>query len=142
VFKVHVHISNLAAQTGASLFLQEHSPPYHHLFPPPPSTRQSWIYNKTEGLSPQDLTASLDITHLLAESLDGLEKDWKVIETMHGFARWRLNLGAMKMKGLGGVWDVLGMEKEDKIWILERKGWSDRTPRIGYLDLSLAHALM
>ncbi|KAG2071808.1 hypothetical protein BDR04DRAFT_1097815 [Suillus decipiens] len=62
---VQVHISNLAAQTGASLFLQSHSPPYIPSMTAPATN--DWVY-KTESLSPHDLTTSTPFTHLIAES--------------------------------------------------------------------------
>ncbi|KAI0787329.1 hypothetical protein C8Q74DRAFT_1455380 [Fomes fomentarius] len=63
---VHVHICNLAAQTGASRFLHNNAPPFlpslnsiHHT---------SWVYDKTENLTLDDLTRSEEITHLIVEA--------------------------------------------------------------------------
>ncbi|THH15124.1 hypothetical protein EUX98_g9512, partial [Antrodiella citrinella] len=66
---VYVHLSNLAAQTGASLFLQTHTPPYilstDHDF-----RQHTWTYDKSENLTVEALTASSAITHLIAECPD------------------------------------------------------------------------
>ncbi|KAH7920957.1 glycosyltransferase family 22 protein [Leucogyrophana mollusca] len=117
---VHVHISNLAAQTGASLFLQVHSPPQ----PSPISAH--WIYNKTEALSHETLTASTDITHLIAESPEA-GGGWIVAESVSGFSRWKLNVpsggikGALK-KPLHEWLDLVEMDTSEQLWILERAG--------------------
>jgi len=122
---VHVHISNLAAQTGASLFLQDHSPPYFPSIPPPATG--DWIYNKTESLSPCELTDSAFVTHLIAESpveFIGTGR-WKLVGSVQGFSRWRLNLPRGGIATLVEVplhqWlSVLAMETSDKVYILER----------------------
>ena len=66
---VHVHISNLAAQTGASLFLHTRAPPSLAILSPngtqPAAT---WVYDKTENLSVDALTRAKDVTHLIAEA--------------------------------------------------------------------------
>ncbi|PCH42136.1 glycosyltransferase family 22 protein [Wolfiporia cocos MD-104 SS10] len=91
---VHVHISNLAAQTGASLFLQTHAPPYFPGLSIEPPTHV-WMYNKTEHLSPQLLSASREITHIIAEAdsaaLYGPE--WTPIGSILGFDRWQFRPG-------------------------------------------------
>ncbi|KAI0280292.1 GPI mannosyltransferase [Russula aff. rugulosa BPL654] len=71
---VHVHIGNLAAQSGASLFLHTHSPPYRpHLgiVPPSISAAHPWIYNKTEeNLTSADIAYDSSFTHAIAEDTD------------------------------------------------------------------------
>jgi alpha-1,6-mannosyltransferase len=132
---VHVHISNLAAQTGASLFLQIHAPPYPpiSLFPSPsPSLSPGkWTYNKTESISLHSLASSASITHLISESksFPKMEKAWRVAEggSVEGFERWVVDWDLIKGgKGevLSRVREVLKMMKEVKLWILERKGKS------------------
>lgn len=131
---VHVHISNLAAQTGASLFLQINSSPY------PPTSLVSapsnlkapleWTYDKTESLTPQSLTASGAITHLISESPlttipSKLQKQWQAVESVEGFDRWVVDWDLIKGKDkediLERLPDVLKMGKSEKLWILERK---------------------
>ncbi|KAI0683705.1 hypothetical protein BC835DRAFT_1469381, partial [Cytidiella melzeri] len=70
---MQVNISNLAAQTGASLFQQTHAPPY---FPDlgvrPPPLAYDWVYNKTEDVSPTSITTDCSITHAIVEIRDGI----------------------------------------------------------------------
>ncbi|KAG1743496.1 glycosyltransferase family 22 protein [Suillus lakei] len=122
---VHVHISNLAAQTGASLFLQSHSPPYISSMPAPATG--DWVYNKTESLSPHDLTTSTPLTHLIAESSVEFIRTgrWKLVDRVQGFSRWKWNL---PQGGIAKVLEVplhqwlsvLEMETHDQLYILER----------------------
>ncbi len=60
------HICNLAAETGASLFFHNNAPPFlprlngtHHT---------SWMYDKTDNVTLDDLTRSQEITHLIVEA--------------------------------------------------------------------------
>jgi alpha-1,6-mannosyltransferase len=122
----HIHICNLAAQTGASLFLQYNAPPYHPSFLKPEIYARSkfqippapWIYNKTEHMSVRDLTLSKQITHLISEvnpeSEEGLEmkRDWGLVTAVS--TRSRLVLSWRMLKG---DWPY---EHEDKLWIYER----------------------
>ncbi|KAG2145216.1 glycosyltransferase family 22 protein [Suillus clintonianus] len=122
---VHVHISNLAAQTGASLFLQSHSPPYI-----PSITALAtgdWVYNKTESLSLRDLTTSTSFTHLIAESSVEFIKTgrWKLVDSVQGFSRWKWSLPRGGIAKILEVplhqWlNVLQMETNDQLYILER----------------------
>ncbi|PPQ74041.1 hypothetical protein CVT24_012343 [Panaeolus cyanescens] len=127
---VHVHISNLAAQTGASLFLQLNAPPTHPSLPA--SFANPWVYNKTEGLTIQDLsstTSKTPFTHLIAEvdpSSDAiLRKHWQTVETIKGFDRWAINRDLLKRRDpvdlLTNLPRVLQFVESDKLWILERK---------------------
>ena len=77
--KIHVHISNFAAQTGVSRFIQLNS---------------NWIYNKTENLSPEELTF---FDHLMVESSDTdlvnyLLKTHKKISEVVAFSNYSMNL--------------------------------------------------
>ena len=94
-----VHICNLAAQTGASLFTQVHD---------------DWTYDKTEGLSLAKLTWSQTYTHLIAEPANP-PRGWRVAETFDGFAGWQTD-----WKTLGNVWDVVWMSKRTQLVIMER----------------------
>ncbi|KAI6025003.1 hypothetical protein PISMIDRAFT_90258 [Pisolithus microcarpus 441] len=127
---VHVHISNLAAQTGASLFLHEHAPPYI-LTGFGPAAGHGWIYNKTEDLTPSMLTSS-NFTHLISEYPDIGDSEWSAVVQIPSFQKWRLSekvVTALKRKkpwgiSLGEWMEVLHMEKMDGLWILERISWN------------------
>ncbi|KAF5393293.1 hypothetical protein D9757_000466 [Collybiopsis confluens] len=123
----HVHISNLAAQTGASLFLQVHTPPFAStsLFSSASLTDQlsmyPWtVYDKTENLTLDELSASRDVTHLISEwspfEMRSRMRIWRVAEVdsagdthanagnrgvISGFAGWKVNERALQSaKGL------------------------------------------
>lgn len=127
---VHLHISNLAAQTGASLFLQLNYRPVHTSFPP--LSANQWIYNKTEGLTTSDLSSlssSTPFTHLIAEvdpSSDPiLRKNWRTVETIKSFDYWGVNRDLVRsrdpVKVLNNLPQLLKLVESDKLWILERK---------------------
>ncbi|KAG8213349.1 hypothetical protein J3R82DRAFT_11835 [Butyriboletus roseoflavus] len=123
---VHVHISNLAAQTGASLFLHEHAPPF--LPSDPHASDPSWTYNKTESLTPSMISSS-SFTHLIAESPETAGEEWTVGEAILGFERWKVNPAVLSKLKTGKVWEirlaqwarVLEMETNEQLWILERR---------------------
>ncbi|KAJ3768450.1 alpha-1,6-mannosyltransferase subunit, partial [Lentinula raphanica] len=102
----HVHIANLAAQSGASLFLQEHAPPFppsslmfttmsttHNTHIPwyllptwvsSPNAPYTWtVYDKTENQTIDDLSRNTDITHLISETspveMRSRMRIWKVV---------------------------------------------------------------
>ncbi|KAF9001544.1 Alg9-like mannosyltransferase family-domain-containing protein [Cyathus striatus] len=122
---VHVHISNLAAQSGATLFTQLNAPPYPSYLPAPQS---NWMYDKTEGLTPVQLTASQAITHLISEVAHTEEKSlarsWKEVMPVPAFERWAVDWELLKgtRRGdlLSRVWEVLRCVVEERLWILER----------------------
>lgn len=128
-----MHISNLAAQTGASLFLQTRSPPEgRNLGVPPPLQEQHWVYNKTENLNPKSITAAKDITHVIAEchsgDMSGVSgtgfpvEHWKQVDVIRGFQRWAINPTILQnVDGLFHFWDVLVMVETDELAILERR---------------------
>ncbi|KAI0366186.1 hypothetical protein BV20DRAFT_972227 [Pilatotrama ljubarskyi] len=124
---VHVHISNLAAQTGASLFLHSHAPPFLPGMDVGHPT--DWVYNKTENLTMEDLAASRQITHLIAEipSLtDAAMQAWRPVAVIDGFDGWRLHTDvrqAFREGLLGGVKalvSVLEMRRTEKLVVLRR----------------------
>jgi len=122
----------LAAQTGASLFLQVHCPPYVHTSALPPSS--NWTYNKTESLTPSGLTFSPEITHLIVESDTDMEYfvtsgEWVLVDSVSGFEGWRMPRKDV-FRRIGKVveelnfWDLVPrMEKKNRLWIVERKSW-------------------
>ena len=118
----HVHISNLAAQTGASLFLQNHTPPYLMQLGVQPPKSQNWVYNKTENLTQRDITNTPHFTHVIAEAGDDAagftQSQWNVVENIQGFQRWIPNLEVLRG---ASIWELLKMEKKDKLVILKRK---------------------
>lgn len=111
-------MSNLAAQTGASLFTQVHT---------------TWVYNKTEHLHPAELTASPWFTHLVAEAPADAEyrdlygEGWRLVHTERAFVRWRFDRallsGMRKGVGIGRLGEVLSVQEEDVLWVLQRIGW-------------------
>jgi alpha-1,6-mannosyltransferase len=131
-FAVHVHISNLAAQTGATLFQHVHAPPYPTwLDIGYAETAGAWSYNKTENVTPSQLTANRQITHAIAEiepsqsanSFDGTgfpENSWKLTGVIDAFDRLSLDLQALKLD-FSRPWEMLKFLKSEKLAILERK---------------------
>jgi alpha-1,6-mannosyltransferase len=126
---VHVHIANLAAQGGASLFLHTHAPPYRPnlgILPPAISSAHPWVYNKTENLTPADVAFNSPFTHAIAESGDALPAGrWELVDVIDGFQGWKVRkdvLGLVRRRRLEGLLSVLEMKKEKKLWIFERRG--------------------
>ncbi|CAG8637864.1 12684_t:CDS:2, partial [Acaulospora colombiana] len=76
---VNLHVGNLAAQSGASLFLQEHSSPFLSLERNLVARPGNWTYDKTEHL--------LDLhpySHAIVESLE-MVPDWKIEGKVYAF---------------------------------------------------------
>ena len=122
---VHVHVSNLAAQTGASLFLQTHSTPYYSSLPTP-SSGLNWMYNKTENLTSFSQSR---FTHLIAEATNPVPRGWKKVDCIEGFDRWSLNPDVLLKRDTDtSDWGtllsvsrrILTRETSDKLCILER----------------------
>ena len=123
---VHVHISNLAAQTGASLFLQTHSAPYPP-FLPSLTSGQNWTYNKTENLTTYSPSP---FTHLIVEASGPLPRGWKKVECIEGLDGWfpMRALSNTKPNAATVGWgtlltvsrQVLTFDMSDKLCILER----------------------
>ena len=124
---VHVHISNLAAQTGTSLFFQTHSAPYHPSLPTP-SSGMDWTYNKTEDLTTYSPS---QFTHLVAEASGPVPWGWRKVECVKGFNGWSLNPGVLLGPGrnvdtvgwgnlMGISRQILTREMRDQLCILER----------------------
>ncbi|OCH94902.1 hypothetical protein OBBRIDRAFT_884451 [Obba rivulosa] len=127
---VHVHISNLAAQTGASLFLHTNAPPYpthlcsSHNFPSVARQRH-WVYNKTEHVAPSALGAAHDVTHAIAEVATAAELEktdvWTAVSIVDGFDRWQLNREVLKGGLLDAAMRVVEMIRSPRLIILEKR---------------------
>lgn len=127
IIPVHVHIGNLAAQSGASLFLHAHSPPYRpHLGIVPSSTSAThpWVYNKTENLTPANIAHDSSFTHAIAEDRDLLPVgSLDAVEVIDGFRGWKIRndvLRLVRKNGLLiGLWNVFEMKKDNELFIFE-----------------------
>jgi alpha-1,6-mannosyltransferase len=120
----------LAAQTGASLFLQINSPPYTDT-DALASSSSHWIYNKTESLSPSTLTSSPQFTHLIVESdadVQFFKKSgtWELVDCVWAFEGWKIPT-AEEVKRIGkgmaelDIWHLMPkIEEKEKLWIMER----------------------
>ena len=104
----NVYIDNLAAQTGASLFLQNHAPPYPIWLEG--ETERSWTYDKTENVT--DFGA---FSHVLTEDASRFSEGvWEVADVIRGFT------GHIKLPGTVG--DVKNLVPTgEKLWILSRR---------------------
>ena len=138
---VHVHISNLAAQTGASLFLQINSSPY------PPTSLVSapsnlkapleWTYDKTENRT--DFTG---FSYVISERREGWDEGmWEEVVGVEAFSGIRFGLGGDGHRGQGpfggdtdnsiirrtsGRWRMLEKRVprvvvEERLWIFRRR---------------------
>ncbi|KAJ7188948.1 glycosyltransferase family 22 protein [Mycena filopes] len=133
-----VHITNLALQSGASLFTHVHAPPYPVLsllppiFPPPPaltfaaSLVPNCVYDKTD--SPVSFA---NYTHLIAESRapspsadsggvfgfmrkkKGDEAVWTELGSVRAFERWTVNRDVLKPQ-------AVSEDGEKEMGIIER----------------------
>jgi len=122
----HVYISNLAAQTGASLFLQEYSQPYLSSDPERSGSAQL-IYNKTENLSMSYLLSpDNNFTDLILEERPNLQTEvfryWDYGGTIQTFDRvsLRKNLLRSPMALIRKPWDFVEIRKRNALWILRR----------------------
>ncbi|KDQ52640.1 glycosyltransferase family 22 protein [Jaapia argillacea MUCL 33604] len=132
---VNVYITNLAAQTGSSLFLQSYSPP-HFSSSPPLLSNKNWTYTKAPSLASPN-----DYTHLILENDPSSfpfisPTEWEVRATIPAFEEWVLEVDLGEVKGhlKGREWGAVGrvlrramgrgvgrMVKEEKLWVLERR---------------------
>ncbi|KAJ7787372.1 alpha-1,6-mannosyltransferase subunit [Mycena olivaceomarginata] len=134
---MNAHIANLALQSGASLFMHMHAPPYPAFLA---NTSGAWVYDKTDNPA-----SFAGYTHLVAESAapvaagsggvfgflgrkkDGAEAGWTELGRMAGFERWALDLGLLRLgeEGAGMLERVQGalrLEERPRLWVLERTG--------------------
>ncbi|KAF6759702.1 hypothetical protein DFP72DRAFT_1063440 [Ephemerocybe angulata] len=95
---VHVHISNLTAQTGASLFTQIYSQPQWDGIG---DKSVNWVYNKTEGLTLAEITAdNSPFTHPIVEELPSASvlrrRGWEVVSAVCAYGGVDLRRGVLK----------------------------------------------
>ncbi|KAJ7503176.1 glycosyltransferase family 22 protein [Mycena galericulata] len=134
VLPVNAHISNLALQSGASLFTHVHAPPYPPFLAPNASAGE-WMYDKT------DAPASFaEYTHVIGESptppvagsksfgfMKKKEAGWTELGSVSAFERWAVDLQLLRhgKEGVGmlhRVRGVLRLEERERLWVLERTG--------------------
>jgi alpha-1,6-mannosyltransferase len=110
----------LAAQTGASLFLHAHAPPFWLNTP-----QHIWTYDKTESLSTVVLDSDVSITHLIAEvPVAHSSRHWNIIQTISGFGSMTVDWDLLRNSGkelLDKVWNGVRMIPEERLVILERR---------------------
>ncbi|KAF9450061.1 glycosyltransferase family 22 protein [Macrolepiota fuliginosa MF-IS2] len=125
----HVHICNLAAQSGTTLFQHLNSPPFHpalFLWPNSVPPAHPWTYNKTENLTIADLSNSRHFTHLISEvppTEPEIIKYWRLIKSIPAFDRVVLDKELLLRKPLElprRVWDLIRVEEKEQLWIYER----------------------
>ncbi|XP_006459540.1 hypothetical protein AGABI2DRAFT_184199 [Agaricus bisporus var. bisporus H97] len=126
----HVHICNLAAQSGTTLFQHLNSPPYHsalYLWPNsvPPTT--PWIYNKTENLTLSELSRSPHFTHIISEqppTSPEIAGHWNLMKAIPAFDRVVLDKELLTHKRWElprRIFDLIRIVEKDQLWIYERK---------------------
>ncbi|KAI4525912.1 hypothetical protein K525DRAFT_233909 [Schizophyllum commune Loenen D] len=134
--KVHVHISNYAAQTGATLFQHERAPPYPEWVDQDALPTHPWIYDKTEGLTLASLTRDSRITHVILEeppskpssnivtatwgTVDPIAASWEVLAVIEAFDGWEIEK-EMSAELLRRPWTILRMRTAPKLWVLQRR---------------------
>jgi alpha-1,6-mannosyltransferase len=112
-----LHVANLAAQSGASLFLHTHAPADRErkaILPLIASAAyHPWVYNKTDNLTPADVAFGSAFTHVIAESRDALQPTgrWEIIDVIDGFEGWKVHR------------DVLGLVWERDLGVYSRVYW-------------------
>ncbi|TFK71490.1 alpha-1,6-mannosyltransferase subunit [Pluteus cervinus] len=144
ISRFHVHISNLAAQTGASLFQQLNAPPYPPVslcstchppvnylpelleYPDYEYRAGAWAYNKTENLRMQEvLGVKAGYTHLILEqkppvSKVGKGRPWEEVEVIKGFQGWTIDLeGVKELVGKSG--NAVGADRSWWWWPLKMR---------------------
>ncbi len=126
----HVHISNLAAQSGTSLFQHLNSPPYPptlFLWPNSTPPTVSWTYNKTENLTLHELSSSPHFTHLISEippTEPEVLKHWRLMRSIPAFDHVVFNKNLLLRKPQELPWrilDLIRIEQKDVLWIYERR---------------------
>ncbi|KAJ7496638.1 glycosyltransferase family 22 protein [Mycena latifolia] len=131
---VKAHISNLALQSGASLFTLVHAPPYPS-FLTPNASAPAWVYDRTDAPA-----SYAGFTHLVGESAapptEGAsgfgfmkKKDvgWAPVGSVWAFERWAVDWELVRRGRDGaGIVDrargALRLEEQERLWVLERTG--------------------
>ncbi|TRM62887.1 Alg9-like mannosyltransferase family-domain-containing protein [Schizophyllum amplum] len=118
---VHVHISNYAAQTGATLFQHERAAPYPDWMDAEALPKTDWIYDKAEGLTLAALAKDRAITHAIAEE-PPVGSKWEVLDVVEGYAGlelWEvLKRGELSADTICAPWTV---RTEPQLWVLQRR---------------------
>ncbi|KAJ6590129.1 glycosyltransferase family 22 protein [Mycena vulgaris] len=127
---VRAHISNLALQSGASLFTLVHAPP-HPPFLAPNASASEWVYDRTDA--PASFAA---FTHVVGESrgappaaggfgsfLKKKDVGWSEVGSVWAFERWAVDLRGKEGAGvLERARGALRLEERERLWVLERTG--------------------
>lgn len=125
----HVHICNLAAQSGVTLFQHLYAPPHPTFFLWSRSVLLSypWTYNKTENLSLADISSTSHFTHIISEvppSDPDVIRSWRLLREIPAFHRVTFNKDIMleyPRKISRWAFDLIGVEQKNQLWIYERK---------------------
>ncbi|KAL1671841.1 Alg9-like mannosyltransferase family-domain-containing protein [Schizophyllum commune] len=132
---VHVHISNYAAQTGATLFQHERAPPYPEWVDDEDLPARPWTYDKTEGVTLAALTRDARITHAISEeppskssnivtatwgAVDPIAASWEILAVIEAFDGWEFER-QMSAELLRKPWTILRMRTAPKLWVLQRR---------------------
>lgn len=105
-----MYIDDLAAQSGASMFLQAYSPPFGTFISTP---FQSWTYDKTDNR-----TDFSQVDYVITERTDLVDNtdEWRIAEGIRAF-NGRLGV----VERLQGKRDVPLIGERVALWILERR---------------------
>ncbi|KAL1667227.1 Alg9-like mannosyltransferase family-domain-containing protein [Schizophyllum commune] len=132
---VHVHISNYAAQTGATLFQHERAPPYPEWVDDEDLPARPWTYDKTEGVTLAALTRDARITHAISEeppskssnivtatwgAVDPIAASWEILAVIEAFDGWEIER-QLSAELLRKPWTILRMRTAPKLWVLQRR---------------------
>ncbi|KAJ7821541.1 glycosyltransferase family 22 protein [Mycena olivaceomarginata] len=121
---MNAHIANLALQSGASLFMHMHAPPYPRT--DNPASFAGYTHLVAESAAPV-AAGSGGAFGLLGRKKDGVGGGWTELGSVAGFERWALDLRLLRQgeEGAGMLERVQGMlrlEERPRLWVLERTG--------------------
>lgn len=124
----HVHICNLAAQSGVTLFQHLHAPPQPSLLLGSHSVAPSlpWTYNRTENLSLADISSASHFTHIISEvspSDPDVIQSWRLLKEIPAFHRVVFNKNILLERPhtlQRRAFDIFSIEQKNQLWIYER----------------------